>query len=176
MKKIEREIQRVEKQINDWLYQPDCYVSSNKVQRLTILRQKESVSTRYQNPVLATLTFRNEPSIEVVSTRFYIFINELSKSVFRNAYRRYAKRVKCSALCEKDDQTRLHIHAVFNRPEFIAEKDFKNRIEKFWTFGYVKFQDPTEYHTTNPSDYLSYMCKEKTKDLRNHNFSEYYIQ
>ena len=175
MRKIDAEIQRLEKIFDDCEDRTSSYNNCNTMQHLVVLKDKNREVRFYRNPVLATLTFKFEPREEYVSDRFYKFIDDLSKSVFKMSFRRYSKRVACSAAYEKDDQIRMNIHAVFNRPEFLSDKDFRDRVMKYWKYGYVKFQDTASYYTNDPTDYLNYCFKEETKDLRNKSYADYFL-
>ena len=134
-------------------------------------------SEEFMNPILVTLTFKNPPyKDEIIRSLYERFLERLSKRCFKNAYRRYKKRVvQPIAVWERDENTRLNIHAVFECPEKFEVLDFQTRIDAAWVYGTVKFQDSYVHSERGLSDWINYMCKFRSKDLNERSILDYML-
>jgi len=158
------------------------YRSSTRIpkERLEVLKDVREKIAQYKKPVLVNFNFKSEPrdkreAVYFVTERFDPFIKRLSKSVYRNAFRRYGKKISYQAAYETDTKTRINAHAILECPQHVSLNSFKRRIRNCWKAGGVMIMNPDHYYTDDPSDFGNYAFKEDTKDLREKNFGEYVI-
>ena len=62
------------------------------------------------------------------------FLHQLNQRVYRNAYRRNAKRLSCVPAIETGLMGRLHIHLLLQIPDYMADHryTFSDQIQQVW--------------------------------------------
>ncbi len=121
------------------------------------------------NPVFHTLTTRYKVGCNELHGRYDRLVKAISKYSFKNAYRRYHKTVTNLGYFEEHEINAsntpdLHIHAVFDRPSHVSNRDFNRELRSVWynESGFVYIQN-IRAAENDAEAVSSYLTKSKTK-------------
>ena len=124
-------------------------------------------NVKIPNPVAVTFTEKQiVDSIGIDNIRssqnIRHFLNLLNKNLFKNASKRYGKRVSVISVMEFNETHRHHIHMKIERPDRVDFNSFEMIARDCWkktNFGYqeMRFKDNAD------DGWLSYMLKSRTK-------------
>ena len=134
-------------------------------------------SQKIDNPVALTLTMKQvvTPASKVsngyftidearASTNLNVFLKDLNKMIFKNAFVRYNKRLKVIAVLEGNQNVgeRLHYHLAIERPDRFSFSEFKDMIVGCWkrTIWANEILDIQEMFSDG---WLNYIAKFKSK-------------
>jgi len=186
LRDIRVDIIEMRDQLNNAEFNSDiCHLSSRRVSRLNeAIRMYERVKG-FKNPISLLLTFRGNDKdiIDEIQEAFSTFHNRVSKRVNKLAYKRRKKLINCVAVAEYDDNTRPHIHAIFDIPfnftkekllediQYVTNRTF-NLSQKKKDYGKPVKIEESIFNSTERS--VSYLIKEETKDKRIE-FSDFFL-
>jgi hypothetical protein len=60
------------------------------------------------------------------------FLNLLNQRIFKNAYKRYGKRIEVVPVLELSNWHRLHYHLTIVKPDSLEDQAFQNLIHECW--------------------------------------------
>jgi predicted DNA-binding protein (UPF0278 family) len=86
-----------------------------------------------------------------------IFLDHVNNAIYKNAFKRYKKRIPIFCFYEHSVDSRIHLHAVADLPDRIHIDDFKRLAEDFAkekTFVYNKV-DVTRIYSDDLSAYIT---------------------
>ena len=136
---------------------------SNRTHQISHIEWNKQNILNWNNPLSIALTTRFIETPEIQMRKEYSkFVNRLSKRVFPNAYRRYGKLVKETAYIEYGkDNHQIHAHMLVETHPKTNISEFRNLIDKTWTFGTCKLR-----RVDDVDDYINqYNAKFKTKKI-----------
>lgn len=88
---------------------------------------------RMQYPYLITLTLDNnkEVNLDKFNKKIKLLSNKVSYSIFKHAYKKFNKKLNGFGFIESINDN-PHCHLIMDKPEFIPESTFSNRIGRMW--------------------------------------------
>jgi hypothetical protein len=129
---------------------------------------KKTVS-QYINPVMITLTARYEESCDELHKWYIKLVNAISESSLKSAYRRYHKTIPNIGHFDEHEMNGnkdpvLHMHAVFDRPNHVSERNFNRELRAVWyaTSGFIDIQ-AVSASDDDIETVCDYITKSKTK-------------
>ena len=93
---------------------------------------------------------------------FRLFLNLLNRGVYKNAGRRFGKKIRVISILEKDPFGRWHIHAALEPPRHIAPEEFERLVRKCWgktDWGYREIA----VRSNADRGWIDYMLKRRGK-------------
>jgi len=165
------------------------YTYSNKNIRKIYSKYALEKVSRYTNALSLTFTFIGPASRArlIAEERFTNLLHKVSAKVNRNRYKRHKELVSCIAVQEFDDATRPNIHAIFDVPKKMTQREFYSLLkpiaEKLFDVrqSYIsktQLRKKPKIHISqfnNADRAVNYLMKKETKDLKNTNFAEFVI-
>jgi len=109
------------------------------------LTMKQSVRHQKLDKYLATRNMRH-------------FLNNLNRSIFGNASKRFGKKIEVIAVQETSNWQRLHYHLLIKVPDRISIDEFSNLILQHWKSTDFAYNENT-IRTCHSSGWISYMLK-----------------
>ena len=118
---------------------------------------------KWNKPLSVDLTSRFIDTPEnQIRKEYQKFVNRLSKSVFRNSYKRFSLLINETGYLEFGIQNQQpHIHMLVETPNKINQTRFKELIREFWTLGTLRIRNINEDDTK-----YNYNTKRRTKNKR----------
>jgi hypothetical protein len=87
--------------------------------------------SEWNAPYAVTLNFWNGTKKEFASRDITHFLNRLDAYVYKNAYRKYGKRLKRVGVFEGTADN-PHYHLLLESPKHINQLQFRHIVESFW--------------------------------------------
>lgn len=118
---------------------------------------------KWHKPLSVDLTSRFIDTPETqIRKEYQKFVNRLSKSVFRNSYKRFGLLLNETGYLEVGvTNQQPHIHTLIETPKKMNQTRFKELIREFWTLGTLRIRDINEDDTK-----YNYNTKRRTKNKR----------
>ena len=89
----------------------------------------------------------------------FTYLHKLNKKVYKNAYKRYGKKIECIPVIEGNGRSkRHHFHLALNKPPFIDDLKFIFITTSLWPYGHVDCDKDTD------GRWKEYILKFKSKD------------
>jgi len=82
-------------------------------------------------PYAVTLNFRNGTPRDIAEKDVTHFLNKLDAWVFKNAYRKFGKRLRRVGVFEGGDKN-LHYHMLLESPKHMVDVLFEHKVETLW--------------------------------------------
>jgi hypothetical protein len=121
----------------------------------------------FQSPAAVTLTMKKRVGFQnadllVGSQNFRHFMNRLNNKILGSAAKLHGRRLKTVAVIEANADSRLHYHAMIDRPHYCSFATFKAVVSDQWRrtdFGYrqIDVQDAAD------AGWTDYMLKLRQK-------------
>lgn len=97
-----------------------------------IMRWVRSLDTsNWNTPYAITLNFWNGTTRESAKRDITHFLNTLNSKVFKNAYKKYGKRLRIIGVFEGSSGT-PHYHMLLESPKFWSDIQFEMIVETLW--------------------------------------------
>ena len=96
------------------------------------------------------------------------FLHKLNRKVFKNAYRRYGKRLVCIPSIETSINDRLHVHMVLEIPQYMTFEDFIKYVDTIWDKNPWAMPEKEIIEMMTKSDQSTstkYLLKDSWKDV-----------
>ena len=87
--------------------------------------------TGWNAPYAVTLNFWNGTEKEDATKDITHFLNRLDAWVFKNAYRKYGKRLRRLGVFEGADAN-PHYHMLLESPTHLSDVQFEHKVESLW--------------------------------------------
>ena len=116
----------------------------------------------WNQSVFVTFTFQFEKSVKVSNSLFTQFETDLSKTIYKNAFKRNNKRCNYFAELEGGPNTssRIHFHGIFELPKQESFDNFKSLVQENWMHGNV---DVISIDKNDTDSYIGYLLKSRSK-------------
>jgi len=144
--------------------------SNNEYRQWNINRSKS-----FNNPQVITLKFNKDLPLKVSEIKFNKFIKKLNKLVYKNANKRYGKKLNYVGVSEGNTTTRRHLHLTIDKPNWLWSVKFKSHVQHLWTYVESNGEVHFGYGENEETAYSKYQLKNKTKDLINYSFNEHIL-
>jgi hypothetical protein len=115
--------------------------------------------------VFATFTFKhitkNHLAHKAVETLGY----RLSKSIYKNAFRRRRKKIEGIAVPEGDNiSNRIHYHAILKVPDKLTPEQFEQLLRKHWVRG-IMYYEKINSEIEDQNKVVGYVLKRTSKEF-----------
>lgn len=126
---------------------------------LSETRREATHSAGYSNPIERFRT--------ALTSNLDNYLHRLNKHIFKNAFLRYGKRLKCFPVIEGNGiEKREHFHLALWKPEWMDDFSFEAITDLFWLKGDIDFQKETKGY------WKDYITKLYSKDYTLESFSD----
>ena len=122
------------------------------------------VIKNYENPYFLTLTVN--PKYDALNTNLEAnkFIERLSKSIFKRAYKRFGKHLEVVFVAGGINED--HVHLVFDKPEWLSQLNLEQLIQECWSFGRYHIQAINKDEVESVGSYLVKNMNESSSEIR----------
>jgi hypothetical protein len=111
--------------------------------------------------IFTTLTFKNDTAPNVAGNSIETLRHRLSKSIYKNAYRRRGKLLDVLPVIEGDNiANRVHVHAAFKVPDQLTSTEFAELLIDRWKNGRVEYR---QIIAEDINRTVGYLLKTRTK-------------
>ena len=104
----------------------DSSIYNKRKSSLVDVEARKLKSPRLTNLVFQPLTR------QIASNALGKFMRSLNRKIFKNASRRFEKRLICVPSFETSLDGRLHIHMVLEIPEYMSFEEFRRYVDCIW--------------------------------------------
>lgn len=168
----EETIKEVEKEVNCWI---SGFNYSRQLLRFEYLKDAQNLVENFNRPLSVTFSFIGSEFrvLELMEERFNTLLHKTCKSINKNKHSKHGVWIKYFSIKEFDNNTRGHIHSIFNVPVGISYDVFIEIIQSFWNnlgdlrSGYINLKYKPKIWKSkfnSADDALDYLFKEQTKD------------
>ena len=119
----------------------------------------------YENPFFLTLTVNPKYEGFKANLEANKFIERLSKSVFKRAYKRFGKHLEVVFVAGGINED--HLHLVLDKPFWLEQLNFEQLIQECWSFGRYHIQGINKDEVELVGSYLvKNMSESNTSEIR----------
>lgn len=136
------------------------------------------IENKIPNPLAVTLTLKQgrsyfnnygltikKPDLIDYQRNTKHFLNRLNQKIFKHAFRRYGAKIQVIPIFEGTLNTRIHIHLIIERPDFIKLDEFELMIQDCWTKTQFGYNNIHIKELDNYERWVNYILKNRTKQV-----------